>query len=704
MDKILYKLMNWPEIESIIYSECDHPHELLGKHTSIGGSLIQCYFPGAVSVKLIGEDFNDKDIMEMADEDGFFAYWTLSRSIGSYQYEVTYSEGTTKIQEEVYSYLPKPDKAILDKLAAGTLYDMYNYLGAHECSYKEKNGVSFMVYAPGVQRVSVVGDFNNWDGRMHQMSRITESGLFSVFIPGLSNQSLYKYEFKLTNGLTYLKRDPFSFYIEEGGNMASLYNNEGTFRWSDTKYMTSYNQLTDKDKPLSLGEICLSDFKNLSSQEMLKKCLDYVKENHFSALVLDNISKDHSNNNIYCLYSQSDIKKSDLKYLINGLHENSVPVLFTIDYSAFMPDNEGLKGLSGAYKLYEALDDREIDSRITFNFGNSYVCNYLISNAFYYVDLFHADGFVFRGTDRILYLNYKIEGEDYNHNIYGGNENLEGEEFIKHLNSILHKRFPEIITIAGDSLSSNNLTKTPENGGLGFDFKFDNYFHAKMLDYFKSSQDNRKLQYNDLVNLLVNAFCEDYILMLPRHEYGADENILINEYSGSFEEKYSNFRLMLATFYCFPGRKSVPFINIKDRNFKAFLQALQNLYTYNSALFENEADISSFKWINNMDPVGNSMSFLRISEKEKLLIVCNFSDEEKEMEMSVDEPGDFREIFNSNLSDFGGNLELDGAPVSFALKDSKEGKDTYTAKVCAKPLTLHVYTEIVTYSITDFEA
>lgn len=693
MDNKLYKMMNWPEIESVIYSECDHPHEILGKHSFYGGTLIQCYFPGAVSVHLVGNDFPFVS-MEEVDEEGFFVYWTNNKSIGDYHFEVTYNDKSKIICEDIYNYLPTLDKNQLDKFNAATFYDIYRYFGAHECTIKDKRGVSFLVYAPDVTRISVVGDFNNWDGRTHQMSKISDIGIFSIFIPELPDNFIYKYEIKLKSGITFLKRDPFSFEVEKEGGHASIYSVEPYFSWSDTKFMSSYSDVDEINCPVSLGEICISDLKSESktTKEMIEIAANYAKDNHFSALVFDNISKNHQTGNTYCPYCQSDINHNELKNLVNGLHEKNVSVFFTLDLSSFMPDDEGLKGFCGNKKLYES-NDYVIDNQITYNYKNTYVRNYLISNVFYYIDVFHADGFVLRGVDRILYLNYKISDDNYEHNIYGGNENPDGEEFIKHINSIIHKKYPEVVTIAGDSLNSNCLTQITEDGGFGFDYKFDNYFHKSVLEYFKSNQNSRNLHYPNLVNLLVNAFCEEYILMMPRAEYGDSEALLIDDYLGSTDEKYSNFRLMMATFFCMPGRKSIPFINIKDKDLKEYICALGNLYNYNPALFELGNSENSFKWLQNMDSAGNTLCFQRFGEKQNLLIVCNFSNVEKDIELSMDKECVFQEIFNSNLCDFGGNLELSAELLNF--EDKK-------VIVKAQPLTVHVYTEIFTKTILDF--
>ena len=692
MDNKLYKMMNWPEIESIIYSECDHPHEILGKHSVQGGTLIQCFFPGAISVLLKAKGAKENAEMQEADEEGFFAYWTSDKNVHEYEYIVTY-EDKTVISPENYIYLPKFDKNINEKFYAGILYDMYDCFGAHETTYKELSGVTFTVYAPMAERVSVVGDFNSWDGRVNQMSRLGESGIFSIFLPGIKEGALYKYEIKLKNGLTYLKRDPFSFLIEDNENHASIVEKDEFFSWSDAKFMAKEKSIKVKNRPLSFGEIVLKNFiadgKPLS--ESLKDIIDYIRRYDYDCVVFDNLSKNDDTGELYSLFALYGFIKSDIKYLVNGLHDADIPVIFTLDLSSFTPDNEGLKGFDGR-KLYEAINDFEIENRITFDFTKKYVRNYVISSAFYYIKAFHADGFVLRGTDRILYLNYMRGEQDYVPNMFGGPENHGGEEFIKHLNSVLHKKNPEFITIAGDSLNSNNLTISLEEEGFGFDYKFDNHLHADMRRFFSRSSYDRTLHYTELTNVLINAYCEEFILLLPTRDYGEDESILIEGYPGNIMNKYANFRLMLTSLYVVPGRKCLPFTKFNDGKLTLFLKDLNKLYKECPALNELDNKKEGFEWLDTTDPEKSSVTFLRKGYDDTLLVTCNFSEKDRVIVIKTDDNAGYKEIFNSHETIYGGDLEVSPKPVLsvFPDEESKHGE----LKFKLKPLTIYIYKKL----------
>lgn len=691
MDNKLYKMMNWPEIEGIVFSECDHPHEILGKHTVSGGTLIQCFFPGASKVKLVSSSLKHDEYMEMADEEGFFAYWSSEKNIDSYYYIVSFEQEEV-VMEESYAYLPKLEKANIDKFTSGTFYDIYDYFGAHQCTYKEKNGVSFMVYAPNVQRVSVVGDFNNWDGRTHQMSKICDEGIYSIFIPKLRDKDIYKYEIKLTDGTTVIKRDPFSFAVEKYGDHASEIRFDNFFSWSDSKFCAQVLDLNKKNMPLCLGDYSLSNLINLgkSINEISKDITEYIKSYHYKALVIDNVSKE-LNGTLLSFFSTGALSDSDMKYLVNSLHENNIPVLLTLDLSSFCDDIHGLKRFNGQ-KLFEDPDDRPIDEKINFNFNNVFVRNYGISVLFYFIRRYHVDGFVLRGTDRTLYLNYNRAPGDHSLNMYGTSENLGGEEFIKHLNSILHKKYPQIITIAGDSLMSNSLTQIPEEGGFGFDYKYDNYFHEKLFEYFSKSEKERLPEYSELINLVVNAFLEDCILIMPRTEYGIDEEKIINAYGNVNEESLRNFRTLLTLFFCLPGRKCLPFTALKNPDIKSLLVALNDFYTYNSALFEYGNEPSGFLWENNLDEERLSISFYRKSSDETLLILCNFSNSIRTLAVKADANEKYTEIFNSNLKDFGGELSLSDDVIIPEIDNSV--KKTSYLNIETMPNTIHIFKKL----------
>ncbi len=689
MDNKLYKMMNWPEIESVIYSECDHPHEILGKHSAHGGSLIQCYFPEAKKVFINIKESGIKFEMQLADEEGFFAYWTNEKDIPDYDYIVEYNDGSTKIIPECYNLYNKLEKAVLDKFNAGILYDMYSYFGAHETEIKGVRGISFTVFAPGASRVSVVGDFNNWDGRISQMMKTTDNGIFVLFVPSLTPGSLYKYEIKIPSGLTFLKRDPFAFDMEKGKGTACAVPSNDYFSWSDTKYLASIKGLNTREKPIVFGEASLKDFydEKASDSVFAEKIVSYAKSKQISAIIIDNLSvytdKECTNEGVLSLFSvnEESIPAVAVKKAVNVLHENNIPIIFTIDLSSFLPDNEGLIGFSGC-KMYESFDDRKIEELISFDFGNPYVRNYLISAAFYYIKSFHADGLVLKGIDRILYLNYGHIDGDYTPNIYGGPENLGGEELLKHLNSILHKKEPEIVTIAADSLYSNSLTKMLDENGIGFDFKISNNFHKAITSYMVNEPYERSMHYSDLTNISLNAYCEEFVLSLPQKSFGTDEFTLCEIIPGDYEEKIKEIKLILATLFLTPNKKSIPFYDFKEPGLDELLKELTNMYYNEKSLYEFDNSPNGFEWLDAVDSEHSTISFIRKGIKEELICIGNFSGESTEVAVKLPESSRYMEIFDSEEIRFGGKHTLSEKVIKTVVGRSDK-KNTLRIKLPA---------------------
>ena len=675
MDNKLYKMMNWPEIESIIYSECDHPHEILGKHSVQAGSLIQAFFPGAaacsISILSSGLTFD----MELADDEGFFAYWTNDKDIPEYEYIVSYEDGSKKRFAECYNVLPKPDKAVFEKLYAGVLYDMYDHFGAKETDVKGIRGTLFTVYAPMAERVSVVSDFNGWDGRISQMSRIGENGVFSIFVPRLPAGTLYKYEIKLRSGLTYLKRDPFAREIEYGRGTACVVPENDYFSWSDTKFLTTYKGFKDHDKPFLLGDLDFRDFYEMGMADSVfsEKLVRFIKDKRYTAVSLNNLSmfsnKENCEKGVLSLFalSNEDMSVTTVKKAVNSIHENGIPVFFTIDLSSFIPDQEGLKGFDGR-KLYEAEDDCETAGLITFNFNNKYVRNYLISAAFFYVKNFHADGLVIKGTDRIRYLSYGHTDGDYATNMFGGPENPGGEELLKHLNSILHKKHPEIVTIAADSYYSNDLTKIPEEGGFGFDFKLSNNFHTMLTAYMSNDPMVRCVHHSELTNMVLNAYCEEFFLCLPRETYGTDEFRMCEFMPGPFEEKVREIKLVLCTLFFGPDKKSIPFYDFNDPGLDELMKALIDLYFEEKALYEYDNSREGFEWIDAIDSEHSTVSFKRKGKLEELIVIGNFSNYEHEVNLNLEDKTSYIEILDTEEKRFGGKHNLSSKAFKVTAK------------------------------------
>ncbi len=685
MDNKLYRLMNWPEIESVVYSECDHPENILGEKQVNGGYLIQCFYPGAESVSVFNFHTEKEILMERVDEEGFFAAFIPSKTPISYEYIVKYENDEAVRKPEVYKYIPMFWTNLQEKLEGGIFYDSYRYFGAHFVERKGILGVEFLCYAPSALRVSVVGDFNNWDGRINQMCKISDAGVFGLFIPGVQTGSLYKFEIKLQSGLTFLKRDPFALSIEKGKGDASRIIEEP--EWEMVKY---------KRKPLdskfSLLNISLKDFckEGLKTEEAAEKIINALSSG-FNGVLFNDLSfcegKDVTGYGKLSFYAVDPdiLRLKEIVKIVDLLHEKGIRVFSTIDASAFLPDNGGLRGFDGT-KLYEG-ENKEIDGLLSFDFNKAYIRNYIISACDYFVKILSLDGLCIDGLDRILYLDFGIFDGSYIPNMYGGNENVNGFELIKHLNSILHKRYSNLITIAAGSLSSNNLTDSLEDNGLGFDYKLHAQFDKDLFEYLSADFDKRSELHSVLTYSPVYIYCERFILSFLNKDYGNKITDLYKLLPGSESEKQAQVRLLISYTYLHPGRKCLNLID-EGPEILALLKALNCMYAGpDSENFEDDSE-ASFKWVNAIDSKHSVISFIRKSKNKEILVVANFKNVEQSINIGV-EKGTYKESFSSSLIKFGGSDKIVGRPKQSRPLKADGKKDALSVKIA--PLTLLIF-------------
>ncbi len=685
MDNKLYKMMNWPEIESVVYSECKYPQNILGCHEIQGGFLIQAFFPGAESVKVRNLKTEAETLMECVDEEGFFAIHIAGKTAFTYEYLVT-EAGQEHVKPEVYGFIPSFWGDLSQKLDAGILYDSYKYFGAHFAERKGILGTEFITYAPNAERVSVVGDFNGWDGRVHQMCCIDERGVFGIFIPGLPVGALYKFEVKLSSGLTYLKRDPFAFELEKGEGDACVVST----RVKSDRAIYKRTEMPDRFTMLSIGPDELYNTEESTECEG-DSLFSKIKEAGCDCVLFPDITKcdlkavtDNGTVSFFAT-NPSLFPVTELSKLVSELHKEGIRVFLTLEPSGFIADNGGLRGYDGT-RLFEG-NEKEISGRFSFDWTKPFVRNFLISACDYFVDLLDADGLCIGGTDRILYLDYgKFDGE-WLPNIYGGNENLYGIEFLKHLNSILHKRYPGIVTVAKDSMVSNNLTLSLEEGGLGFDYKIHTQFDKDLVRYMNRDINGRKQFYSELTFSPVYIYCERFILSLLNEDYGRSEARLSSGFSFDEDGKRANLRLLLSYMFMHPGRKCLPFTDVKDDKLKVLLQTLSELYKTRDE-FSNDDFSDGFEWVNAVESEQCVVSFLRKSKDKNLLIIANFSDKPLNFRMGLEE-GSYKEIFASEQIKFGGNYKLSGRSKQTS-KVRCDGKET-SLSVKLQPFGVHVY-------------
>lgn len=693
MTKKLYKMMNWPVIEEIIYSESQDPHATLGPHIQGNGTLIQAFFPGAQKVTLqLTKDMAEKE-MELADDDGFFAVWLPVKNVGAYRYIVSYENGSVETMQDAYRHECLITAEDEEKFAMGVHYTVYEKLGAHPLNLDGEDGVYFAVWAPNALRVSTVGDFNHWDGRVHQMRKLP-SGIFEIFIPGVKAGDNYKYEIKLKTGLTYLKADPYGNAAQLRPETASVVADLRNFKWEDKEFIKKRKTFQKENAPISVYELYLGSFlapkddeEYANYREIADKLIPYVKEMGYTHVELMPVMEhplDASWGYQVIGYYAPTARygtPEDFMYFVNELHKAGIGVILDWVPAHFPRDIYGLSSFDGTC-LYENPDEQRRShphwGTLVFDYGRPEVSNYLIANALFWVEKFHADGIRMDAVASMLYLDYGRNPGEWTANIYGGNENLEAVELIKHLNSMMGKRNPGVLRIAEESTAWPMVTGSLEDGGLGFDLKWNMGWMNDYLDYIKYDPYFRSHHHSELTFSMIYAYSEKFMLVFSHDEAVHGKSSMLGKMPGEREQKFANLRLTYAYMFTHPGRKLLfmgqdigefsewnemrqtewELLKYPDhKGMAALVKKLNELYTTKPALYEWDDKPEGFAWINSINSAENLLTFMRRTrKKESLLVVAaNFSGVEKQVKIGVPYEGSYKEILNTDAEEFGGS-------------------------------------------------
>lgn len=722
MNNKLYKMMNWPKIEDIIYSECDDPHALLGPHLRGNQTLVQAYFPGAIAVSMqFDQDSQIKNVeMELADDDGFFAALVSAKELPNYHYLVTAGDGTQRFFGDPYRFAPLITKEDTDKFQNGIHYTIYEKLGAHPCQIEGVKGTYFAVWAPNVMRVSVVGDFNNWDGRVHQMRRLWDSGIFELFIPGVSAGELYKFELKAQGGLTYLKADPYGNAAQLRPDTASVVADLTGFTWEDQDFLEKRTQFQQGNVPVSIYEMYLGSFAEPTEgrhyanyRELAGRVIDYVKKMGYTHVELMPVMEHPFDGSwgyqVIGYYAPTARYGSpeDFMFFVNQLHKAGIGVILDWVPAHFPRDAHGLSNFDGTC-LYEHLDPRQGAhphwGTLIYNYGRPQVSNYLIANALFWVEKFHIDGIRMDAVASMLYLDYGKNDGEWVANMYGGKENLEAIEMIKHLNSIMKRRNPGVLSIAEESTAFPMITGDLDKGGLGFDLKWNMGFMNDYLGYIKNDPYFRSYHHNELTFSMIYTYSEKFILVYSHDEVVHGKATLAGKMPGATaRDKLSGLRLTYAYQMTHPGKKLL-FMGQDIAEFDEWnenrrvqwnlleqpehagvarmIADLNQLYRTNKALFELDDHPDGFRWMNCISSNECYLTFVRkgVKKEDMVLVVANFAGIEQEISTGVPLDGKYKEIINTDDQKYGGS-----GIVNDRVKKAEDKEcDTYPQSITVK--------------------
>ena len=729
MSDKLYELMDWPEIEAVVYSEEYAPREILGPHITGDGVLVQCFFPGADKVTVKTTKDGREYPMSKEDDAGYFAVLLSGRKIPEYTYLVE-QEGE---QIECYDAYAFPCQITLEeeqKFINGICYDIYEKLGAHPMTVNGVDGVYFAVWAPNAARVSVVGDFNHWDGRVYQMQRLSVSGIYELFIPQIPVGSLYKYELKLKDGLTYLKADPYANQAELRPATASVVADLTKYIWKDQTWMKERKKIQTEDAPMFVYEMHLASWKKpedgrefYNYRELAPMIVAYVKEMGYTHVELMPVmehpfdaSWGYQVTGYYAPTSRYG-SPEDFMYFVDTLHQAGIGVILDWVPAHFPRDTFGLANFDGTC-LYEHLDPRQGYhphwGTLIYNYGRPQVKNFLIANALFWTEKFHADGIRFDAVASMLYLDYGKNDGEWVANIYGGNENLDAVELLKHLNSIFKKKHPDALLIAEESTAWPRVTGSVDTeDGLGFDYKWNMGWMNDFIGYMSNDPYFRGAHHNELTFSMVYAYSEQFMLSLSHDEVVHQKGSLLEKMPGTEDKKFANLRAAYGFFMTHPGKKLLfmgqeygqvhewaenKALDWEDlekpahRQMQNYMKALIQLYKTHPALWKLDYDSDGFEWINCVEWEKSMVTFLRKSKKQEdtLVVICNFSDVAYEEELvGVPYAGKYKEILNSDAKEYGGTGVVNPR-VKIAKKEETDDRP-YTIKVKVAPLSVAIY-------------
>lgn len=728
MNKKLYKLMNWAEIEGIIYSESDNPHEILGAHVSGSNVVIQAFLPEAQKVRVQPETGDKSYQMECVDESGYFAAMIPGKTLFPYEYIAEYEDGSLKKVKDAYNFKPQITKEDAEKFNAGVHYTIYEKLGAHPMKLDGVDGVYFAVWAPNAVRVSTVGDFNGWDGRVHQMRRLWDSGIFEIFIPGVKEGDCYKFELKAKGGMTYLKADPYAFGQQLRPETASVVRALDGFEWEDAKWMKNRKKAHEVNAPISIYEMYLGSFAKpeddrpyLNYRELAPKIIDYVKKMNYTHVELMPVMEHPFDGSwgyqVIGYYAPTARygTAEDFMYFMNELHKAGIGVILDWVPAHFPRDTHGLSNFDGTC-LYEHADPRQGShphwGTLIYNYGRPEVKNYLIANALYWLEQYHADGIRMDAVASMLYLDYGKNSGEWVANMYGGNENLEAVEFLKHLNSIVKKRDEGVLLIAEESTAWPKVTGDVEEDGLGFDLKWNMGFMNDYLSYIKNDPYFRSGCHNNLTFSMIYAYSENFVLVFSHDEVVHGKATMLGKMPGERKEQFANLRLTYAYLMTHPGKKLL-FMgqdigeydewneeravewelleNDDHKKLNRLVSDLNKMYTTLPAMYQKDDSWEGFEWINCITPQACMLSYIRKAEKveDTLVVVANFANAKQEFTIGVPYEGKYKEILNTDSRTYGGSGCVN-AKEKKTLEQEWDGKP-YAIEMVSAPLSISIF-------------
>ncbi|NOQ37101.1 MAG: 1,4-alpha-glucan branching protein GlgB [Methylococcaceae bacterium] len=691
---------NTLDSDSIKISEATHhdPFSILGRHSKNNQTHVKVYLPHAESVKITGQS----ELHRVPDSDFFEGLLASSKSIEHYELQGIDKDGHPFKFHDPYDFpsqLPEFDQHLFRE---GKHWHIYQKLGAHPKTVDNIRGISFAVWAPNAQRVSVLGDFNRWDGRCHPMRNLGDSGIWEIFIPNVQGKCLYKFEIlNRESGEVLTKVDPYGQEFEFRPQTASIVRQEKPYKWNDGSWMTHRREHDWLHEPMSVYEVHLGSWQRdvrgnfLNYRELASKLVAYVKNLGFTHIELLPITEhplDASwgyQTTGYFAPSSRHGSPDDFRYFVDYCHQNGIGVILDWVPAHFPKDIFALARFDGS-PLYEHADPRQGEHRdwgtLIYNFGRNEVKNFLLASAIFWLEEFHLDGLRVDAVASMLYLDYSREEDDWVPNKYGGNENLEAIEFLRDLNEVTHEQHPGTIIMAEESTSWPQVTRPTWTGGLGFSMKWNMGWMHDILSYMSTDSVHRSHHHDQLTFGMLYAFTENFVLPFSHDEVVHGKGSLIAKMPGDDWQKFANLRLLYSLMFTYPGKKllfmgcefgqgaewnfnqSLDWFQLdypQHKGIHTLVKDLNKLYSSHPALFQHDFEHEGFEWIDCHDVQQSVISYRRKNAHEDLIVILNFTPVLREFyRIGVPEEGTYTEIFNSDSSYYGGSNVGNGQSLS----------------------------------------
>ncbi len=677
----------------------DHgdPFGYLGPHSddASGSAVVRTFLPGVASVDLVSPEGTLLAALHKTHPAGLFeARLPAAAMPAAYRFRTRTGDLVQEINDP-YRFLPVLGDIDLHLFGEGTHYRNYEKLGAHVLTHQGVAGVHFAVWAPNARRVSVVGDFNGWDGRRHPMRLHPGVGLWEIFIPGLGEGTLYKFEVKSKDGaILPLKADPYAFAMEPPPRTASRVTRLGGFSWNDQQWMVERSGRNSTAAPISIYEVHLGSWRRkqdgryLTYTELAEELVPYVKDMGFTHIELMPVSEypfdgswGYQPIGLFAPTSRFGTP-DDLRHLIDRCHTAGIGVILDWVVGHFPEDEHGLVRFDGTH-LYEHADPRlgrHADwGTLIYNFSRTEVVNYLIGNALYWLSELHVDGLRVDAVASMLYLDYSRKPGEWLANRYGGNENLEAIAFLRRLNELVYAHHPGAFTIAEESTAWPMVSRPTSSGGLGFGYKWSMGWMNDTLRYMARDPVYRKHHHNDLTFALMYAFTENFVLPLSHDEVVHGKGSLLGRMPGDRWQRFANLRLYLSFMFTHPGKKllfmggelaqerewnhdrGLDWHLLGDdmhRGVQSLVRDLNRLYRTLPALHERDSEADGFAWIDCHDFEQGILSFRRHGRNphDAAVVVCNFTPVPRQgYRIGIPRAGAWRELFNSDSAFYGGS-------------------------------------------------